>query len=103
MHFKDNCEKSPLVPSYTRVLAQLTISMIKAKKEKRNELIRTIKENRKQNENKLEELMAMKEQTESKDCQCHNIPVGYELQSMVLKSPTGIKMTLKVHEEPSHE
>ena len=45
----------------------------------------------------------MKEQTEPKACQCHNIPVGYELQSMVLKSPTGIKMTLKVHEEPSHE
>ena len=45
----------------------------------------------------------MKEQTEPKACQCHNIPVGYELQSMVLKSPTGIKMTLKVQEEPLHE
>ena len=76
---------------------------MKAKKDKEKELIRTIKENRKQNENKLKELMAMKEQTEPKACQCHNIPVGYELQSMVLKSPTGIKKTLKVHEEPSHE
>ena len=102
-HSNENCEKSPLVPSYTRVLTQLTISMMKAKKEKEKELIRTIKENRKQNENKLKELMAMKEQTEPKACQCHNIPVGYELQSMVLKSPTGIKMTLKVQEEPLHE
>ena len=102
-HSNENCEKSPLVPSYTRVLTQLTISMMKAKKDKEKELIKTIKENRKQNENKLKELMAMKEQTEPTACQCHNIPVGYELQSMVLKSPTGIEMTLKVQEEPLHE
>ena len=79
---------------------------MKAKKEKQNELIKIIKENQKHNENKLKELMSVEEQ----NSWLQAIPVGYELQSMVLKSPTGMltKMTLngpptRIQEEPLHE
>ena len=105
-HCENNCKNTPRVPSYTRALAQLTTDMMKAKKEKQNELIKIIKENQKHNENKLKELMSVEEQ----NSWLQAIPVGYELQSMVLKSPTGMltKMTLngpptRIQEEPLHE
>ena len=79
---------------------------MKAKKEKQNELIKIIKENQKHNENKLKELMSVEEQTSWLQA----IPVGYELQSMVLKSPTGTltKIILngsptRIQEEPLNE
>ena len=82
---------------------------MKAKKAKQNELIKIIKENQKQNENKLKELMSVDEQSDWSQA----IPAGYEVQSMVLKSPSGTlsKMILKssdgsltrIQEEPLHE
>ena len=105
-HCENKCENTPRVPSYTRALAQLTTDMMKAKKDKQNELIKIIKENQKHNENKLKELMSVEEQ----NSWLQAIPVGYELQSMVLKSPTGTltKMILngsptRIQEEPLHE
>ena len=82
---------------------------MKAKKAKQNELIKIIKENQKQNENKLKELMSVDEQAEW----IQAIPAGYEVQSMVLKSPSSTltKMILnssdgsltRIQEEPLHE
>ena len=82
---------------------------MKAKKAKQNELIKIIKENQKQNENKLKELMSVDKQSDWSQA----IPAGYEVQSMVLKSPSGTlsKMILKssdgsltrIQEEPLHE
>ena len=105
----ENCKRSKKLPSYTRSLAQLTTNMMKAKKAKQNELIKIIKENQKQNENKLKELMSVDEQSDWNQA----IPAGYEVQSMVLKSPSGTlsKMILKssdgsltrIQEEPLHE
>ena len=105
----ENCKRSKKLPSYTRSLAQLTTNMMKAKKAKQNELIKIIKENQKQNENKLKELMSVDEQSDWSQA----IPAGYVVQSMVLKSPSGTlsKMILKssdgsltrIQEEPLHE
>ena len=64
--------------------------MIQGKKARQNELIKTIQEIKKQNENKLKELIAAEEQKEPKTCQrcLQPIPVGYDLEHAVLKSQT---------------
>ena len=79
------------VPSYTRALVLPTIEMIRRKKVRQNELIKAIKELQKQNENKFDELMAAEKQKEQKTCQTclQPIPMRYDPQFSVLKSPSG--------------
>ena len=79
------------VPSYTRALVLPTVEMIRRKKVRQNELIKTIKELQKQNENKFDELMAAEKQKEQNTCQTclQPIPMRYDPQFSVLKSPSG--------------
>ena len=65
--------------------------MIQGKKARQSKLIKAIKELQKQNENKFNELINAEQQTGLKACQrcLQPIPVGYDPQFSVLKSPSG--------------
>ena len=65
--------------------------MIEAKRAKQSELIKTIRGIQKQNDRKLNELLASEEKNHLKTChRCSQpIPAGYNLKYMVLEAPDG--------------
>ena len=87
-----SCQKpTSHVPLYTRALVPLSTRMIEAKRAKQSELIKTIKGIQKQNDRKLQELLASEEKNHLKTCHSYSkpIPAGYNLKYMVLEAPDG--------------
>ena len=87
-----SCQKpTSHVPLYTRALVPLSTRMIEAKRAKQSELIKTIRGIQKQNDRKLNELLANEEKNHLKTChRCSQpIPAGYNLKYMVLEAPDG--------------
>ena len=87
-----SCQKpTSHVPLYTRALVPLSTRMIEAKRAKQSELIKTIRGIQKQNDRKLNELLASEEKNHLKTChRCSQpIPAGYNLKYMVLEAPDG--------------